>query len=117
MMSSTSLEIVPQALSDRPLLESQEVGELSGLFRLLSNESRLRILHVLARGGEVGVSTIAEEVAMSPQAVSNQLQRMADRRFVDSRRDGNRIYYRLVDPCVGQVMELGLCLLGHESTG
>ena len=30
------------------------------------------------------------------------------------RRDGNRVYYRLIDPCVGGVMELGLCLLGHN---
>ena len=113
-MSSADQAVVPQALSQRPLLEKPELGELASLFRLLSNESRLRILHVLARGGEVGVSAIAEEIGMSPQAVSNQLQRMADRLFVASRRDGNHIYYRLVDPCVGGVMELGLCLLGNE---
>ncbi|MCP3938227.1 MAG: helix-turn-helix transcriptional regulator [Actinomycetia bacterium] len=113
-MSSAEPIVVPQALSERPLLGDPEVGELADLFRLLSNDSRLRILHVLARGGEVGVSAISEEIGMSPQAVSNQLQRMAAQLFVASRRDGNHIYYRLVDPCVGQVMELGLCVLGHD---
>ncbi len=31
-----------------------------------------------------------------------------------ARRDGNRMYYRLIDPCVGGLIELGLCLLGHD---
>ncbi len=35
-------------------------------------------------------------------------------RDVDSRRDGNRIHYRIVDCCVGGVMELGLCLLAER---
>jgi hypothetical protein len=24
------------------------------------------------------------------------------------------MYYRLIDPCVGGLIELGLCLLGHD---
>ena len=47
----------------------------------------------------------------TPQAVSNQLQRLADRRIVAARRDGARIYYRIADPCVTGLLDLGLCLL------
>ncbi len=37
---------------------------------------------------------------MRPQAVSNQLQRLLDRGILGSRREGNSIIYRIVDPCV-----------------
>ncbi|MFV1991211.1 MAG: ArsR/SmtB family transcription factor [Acidimicrobiales bacterium] len=112
-MSSLDAEVIPPALAERPLLDGNELGDLSGLFRVLANDTRLRILHVISRTEECSVSEIATQIAASTQTVSNHLQRMADQRIVASRRDGNRIYYRLVDPCVGGVMELGLCLLGH----
>jgi len=113
-MSSDSVQVIPPALAERPLLGDDEVGELSKLFAILANDTRLRVLHVIARSGEASVSAIAEEVNASTQGVSNHLQRMADQNIVATRRDGNRIYYRLIDPCVGGVMELGLCLLGHH---
>jgi DNA-binding transcriptional ArsR family regulator len=67
-------------------------------------------LHALARAGELCVSDLAAEVGMAPQAVSNQLQRLADRRIVAARREGNRIVYRIVDECVPALLDLGLCL-------
>ena len=44
-------------------------------------------------------SDIAEAVGASRQAVSNQLQHLADERIVHARRDGQRMLYR-IDPCV-----------------
>lgn len=105
---------IPPALAERELLGEPEVDELAALFRVLANDTRLRILHAIARAGEASVSDIAEEIGASTQTVSNHLQRMADQEVVATRRDGNRIYYRLINPCVGGVMELGLCLLGHN---
>ncbi len=115
-MSIPSSELIPPALTQRPLIGAPEVDELSSLFRVLASDTRLRILHTIARTGETSVSTIAEDVGASSQTVSNHLQRMADQRIVATRRDGNRIYYRLIDPCVGGLIELGLCLLGHDPT-
>lgn len=110
----SSNDLIPPALAQRDLLESPEVDELVALFSVLSSDTRLRILHAIARAEEASVGEIAEAIEASVQAVSNHLQRMADQRIVATRRDGNRIYYRLIDPCVGGVMELGLCLLGHN---
>lgn len=106
--------VIPPALAQRELLERPEVDELAALFSILASDTRLRILHAIARAEEASVSEIAEETGASVQSVSNHLQRMADQRIVATRRDGTRIYYRLIDPCVGGVMELGLCLLGHN---
>lgn len=100
---------------ERPLIDAPNAAELSGLFKMLGNDTRLQLLHALVRAGELCVTDLAAEVAMAPQAVSNQLQRLADRRMVAARRDGVRLYYRLTDPCVAGLLDLGLCLL--EETG
>lgn len=114
MSSVSSPDLIPPALADRDLIDAPVVDELAALFRVLANDTRLRILHAIARTQEASVTEIATEIGASTQSVSNHLQRMADQRVVATRREGNRIYYRLIDPCVGGVMELGLCLLGHN---
>jgi len=93
-------------LNDRELLTQPQAGELAGIFKLLANDSRLRMLHALDRAGELCVSDLAREVAMTPQAVSNQLQRLVDRRVLAARRDGLNVRYRIVDPCVTSLLEL-----------
>jgi len=103
------------ALSDRPLLGQDQADELTRLYKVLANDTRLRLLHALERSGELSVTDLAGAVRMKPQAVSNQLQRLADRRIVVSRREGSRFFYRIADPCVTGLLDLGMCLL--EETG
>lgn len=102
-------------IHDRPLLTPDQATEVVALFRVLANDSRLRLLHALARAGELCVTDLAAAVEMTPQAVSNQLRRLVDRRTVATRRDGNHIHYRIIDPCVPGLLSLGLCLA--EETG
>jgi DNA-binding transcriptional ArsR family regulator len=103
------------ALADRPLITPTQADQMVGLFKVLANDSRLRLLHALERAGELCVSDLADTVGMRPQAVSNQLQRLADRRIVAARREGNNVFYRIADPCVNSLLDLGLCLI--EETG
>lgn len=98
------------ALRERPLLTLEQAAEIEGLFKILANDTRLRLLHTLARAGELCVTDLAAAVEMTPQAVSNQLQRLADRGILGSRRSGNNIYYRIVDPCVVNLLDYSLCL-------
>ena len=100
---------------DRPLLDRRRAAALGRLFKVFANDTRLRLLHALERGGEVCVTDLAAAVEMAPQAVSNQLQRLADRGIVAARRDGTRLYYRIADPCVAGFLDLGLCLLEETS--
>ena len=85
------------------------------MFKVLANDTRLRILHALIRTDEVCVSEICDLLGMKPQAVSNQLQRLADLGIVASRRDGNNIHYRIVDLCVRSMIDRGLCLMEEVS--
>ncbi len=98
------------ALEARPLLSLEQAGELAVLFKVMANDTRLRLLHALARAGERRVTDLAEAVGMKPQAVSNQLQRLLDMGILGSKRNGNNIYYRIVDPCVRSLLDQGLCL-------
>jgi DNA-binding transcriptional ArsR family regulator len=98
-------------LGARPLLNPEQAGDLEGLFKLLANDTRLRLLHSLVRAGELCVSELAASLEMKPQAISNQLQRLAGQGILASRRDGNSIYYRVIDPCVVTLIDRGLCLL------
>ena len=92
------------------LMASDTAERLSQLFKVLANDNRLRILHAIHLAGELGTSEIAEELGATQQAVSNQLQRLADQRIVHARRDGQRVFYKIVDPCVPGLMDLGVCL-------
>jgi DNA-binding transcriptional ArsR family regulator len=102
-------------IHERPLLTPDQATEVVALFQALANDSRLRMLHALARAEELCVTDLAAAMEMTPQAISNQLRRLIDRRIVATRREGNHIYYRIIDPCVHGLLSLGLCLA--EETG
>ena len=104
----------PPPLADRPLLSPVQAAGLAAVFRVLANETRIRLLHALVIADELPVGQLAAAVSMKPQAVSNQLQRLADLGIVASRREGNSICYRLVDLCVRSLLEQGLCLMGES---
>ena len=97
-------------LKDRVLLSSEQSIALTAVFKVLANDTRLRLLHALVREGEMGVMELADLLAMKPQAISNQLTRLADRGILGYRRNGNNIYYRIVDPCVIELLDHSLCL-------
>lgn len=110
LVSRTARRAPKPALSRRPLMTSEQSDQLSELFQVLANDTRLRLLHALARAEELCVTEIAEAVGMRAQAVSNQLQRLTDRGIVGATRNGNYIHYRIVDPCVTGLLEQGWCL-------
>jgi ArsR family transcriptional regulator, lead/cadmium/zinc/bismuth-responsive transcriptional repressor len=97
-------------LAERPLISSEQAASLMAVFKVLANDTRLKLLHALARSGELSVGDLARAVDMKPQAVSNQLQRLVDRGILACRRDGLRIRYRIIDSCVTSLLDQGLCL-------
>jgi DNA-binding transcriptional ArsR family regulator len=100
----------------RPLLTREQATDLMHVFKVLANDTRLRLLHALVRAGELSVGELAAALKMKPQAVSNQLQRLADRGILGSRRNGTSIIYRIADPCVISLLDQGLCLTEDAAT-
>jgi DNA-binding transcriptional ArsR family regulator len=97
-------------LNERPLMSPIQAGGLASVFKVLANDTRLRLVHALVRADELCVTDLAAAVGMKQQAVSNQLQRLSDLGILASRRDGTSIYYRLVDRCVSGLLDQGWCL-------
>ncbi len=103
------------ALAARPLLSPIQAGGLASVFKVLANDTRLRLLHALIRADELSVNELAASLGMRPQAVSNQLQRLSDLGILTSRREGTSIRYRLVDLRVRSLLDQGLCLMEEAS--
>lgn len=110
-MSTPDPKTATCSLAERPLIDGTTATELMGIFKVLANENRLRLLHALERAGELTVGQLADAADMSISAVSNQLQRLVDQRILAARRDGNHVHYRILDPCVTGLLDLGLCLI------
>src|SRR4051794_21506775 len=101
-------------LEVRPLLSFVEAVKVMALFKVMANDTRIRLLHHLVRSGEATVTDLAKTLGMKPQAVSNQLVRLSDTGMLRSRRDGNSMYYRVVNGCVAPLLDLALCLMEDE---
>ncbi len=97
-------------MAERPVLSPEQAAQLEGVFKVLANATRLRMLHALIREPDLSVSALAGAIDMKPQAVSNQLRRLVDRGIVAPRRDGSNIRYRVVDACTVGLLEQGFCL-------
>jgi len=97
-------------LTSRPLLTIRQAQTLESIFKMLASSTRLRMLHALACAGELCVGELADKLNMTPQAVSNQLQRLADRGIVEAQREGLQIRYSIIDPCVLALLDEGWCL-------
>ncbi len=98
-------------LARRPLLDERQVSELESLFKVLGNSTRLRLVHAMVKAGEMCVGDLAQQIGTQTQAVSNQLKHLALHGVVVSRREGNNIYYSVIDNCVITMIERGLCLI------
>ena len=76
---------------------SYEIFEMQAeLIKMLAHPKRLMLLELLSRG-EWSVGDMAEAMETPPATVSQHLRLLRDRQLVQTRRDGQTIYYSLVD--------------------
>jgi len=76
-------------------VSDETLARLTQVFKLLADESRLKILLALAQDGEVHVSALCEMLGQSQPAVSHHLTLMRLVGLVSYRRDGKNNFYRL----------------------
>jgi rhodanese-related sulfurtransferase len=72
--------------------------------KALASPSRLELLDLLGQG-ERSVEMLARACELSVANASQHLQALYATRLVESRRDGQRIYYRLADPSVAALWQ------------
>lgn len=72
----------------------QDLDQLSSLFRLLSDKTRLHILLLLAEG-ERNVSSICGELKLPQPTVSHHLGLLRMNNIIGNRRSGKQVFYAL----------------------
>jgi ArsR family transcriptional regulator len=101
-----------QAARER-LLDGDVARRLAGVFRALSDPTRLRIISALSEA-EFCVGDLAAALELAQPAVSHQLSDMREMRLVRFRRVGRHIYYRLDDEHVRDLFAQGLAHIKHQ---
>src|SRR4029453_2751337 len=88
------------------VLEPSDVDDLTEIFRVLGDPTRVRILDVLSRS-EVCVQDLAGALQLSESAVSHQLRLLRSARIVRARRAGRNVFYALDEPPLLALLEKG----------
>ncbi|MFI7535271.1 ArsR/SmtB family transcription factor [Streptosporangium sp. NPDC049376] len=92
---------------------AESIEELAGVFALLSDPGRLRVIIALLKGGEMCVCDIAAACGHSESAVSHTLRLLRACHVVRARRSGRMAYHRLDDAHVRMLLGLGLSHVSH----
>jgi DNA-binding transcriptional ArsR family regulator len=89
------------------LIASPTAASLAETFKVLGDETRVRLLDALSRS-ELCVGALASLLDLSESAVSHQLRLLRNMRLVRSRRAGRQIFYMLDDEHIVRLFRQGL---------
>lgn len=84
------------ALIKRNLNEQQGLKTLADSLGVAGNLQRLKILYVLHAHKQMCVCDLAEVLELTDSAVSQHLRKLKDKNIVKTRREGQTIFYSLV---------------------
>jgi DNA-binding transcriptional ArsR family regulator len=89
------------------LITDGEANNLAETFRVLSDPTRMKIIHALSNE-ELCVCDIASILGMSISAVSHQLRILRTMRLVRFRKESKMVYYTLDDDHITTLFNEGL---------
>lgn len=89
------------------LLDEDKVIDLSELFKIFGDSTRIKIINVLLNN-ELCVNDISEKINVSQSAVSHQLRILKQSKLVKYRKEGQTIYYSLADDHVEKIFMMGV---------
>ena len=95
------------------MLEERQLSAVSEFFKVLGDETRMKIINALAHE-ELCVSDLAAALEMTQSAVSHQLKLLRMAHQVKARREGKSIYYSLDDQHVIDILEEALVHIRHK---
>jgi ArsR family transcriptional regulator, arsenate/arsenite/antimonite-responsive transcriptional repressor len=106
MISKSSNVAEPSAANGQvPDVSDSTVKDLVKVFKLLSDETRLRILLYLMRRKELHVRALCEILGQSQPAVSHHLALLRVAELIEPRREGKHNFYRILTARFEQVLD------------
>jgi len=97
------------------LLPASELEELTQLFRLLGDATRVRLLYALLEAGELCVCDLSAATGTPETNVSHALRLLRTAGIVKARRAGRMMHYSLDDAHVRSLLDLSLEHLRHTA--
>ena len=82
-----------------------QLRDLAASFKLLADETRLRVLSLLVQHGELNVRTLCEQLDQSQPAVSHHLALLRHAGMIRARRDGKHNFYRCIPEKLESVID------------
>jgi ArsR family transcriptional regulator len=115
MIKNSGIEICSEQAVDqkkvnkvKTLLPSeQEIGQLTELFKVLGDKTRIKIVLALAQE-ELCVCDLAWLIQLSVSAVSHQLRLLRNLKLVKYRKSGKMVYYSLDDAHISNLVGMAL---------
>ncbi|CAN5192784.1 metalloregulator ArsR/SmtB family transcription factor [soil metagenome] len=86
------------------------------VFSMLADATRIRLILAL-RDGELSVNHLADIVDKTPAAVSQHLAKLRLARFVTTRQEGTRVFYRLENEHAKQLVSDAIFQAEHSLGG
>lgn len=76
----------------------------AGIFQAMGHPTRVGLVEMLVNQ-ELTVGQLCEALSIEQANASQHLAVLRNKHIVDTRKEGNQIYYRLRDPLLGEVLE------------
>lgn len=88
------------------MLDDREFSNVSLLFKLFSDSTRVKILYALSVS-EMCVCDVAVLLNMTKSAISHQLKQLRLSNLVKAEKRGKNVFYSLADEHVKLILEIG----------
>ena len=108
------LTLMRERVSHEDAAAEQRLAVTAKFFHGLSDLTRLRIVELLLEG-EKNVSELVALLGQPQSRVSNHLACLRWCGYVDSRREGKFVYYRVSDPRVREILSLARGLIADNA--
>jgi len=103
-----------QPVEPTPPAQAELIRDLSNTFKLLSDETRLRILLYLSQEQELHVRALCQRLGQSQPAVSHHLAMMRAAGVVEARREGKHNFYHILPGRFQRLLQLSFDALPHD---
>lgn len=90
--------------------EKKRLPQMAALFKACADQTRLRLLNLLASEGEVCVCHLVDVLGTNQPKVSRHLAYLKRAGLVSDRKDSLWVYYRLSDSLAAQATRLVECV-------
>jgi len=90
------------------------INQLADFYKSFSDHTRIKILAILDKVGQMCVNDISVALSMTKSAISHQLRYLKDCNLVKCTRLGKIVFYSLADDHVKTIIEKGIEHLEEE---